>query len=224
MPDDREKIWDPKQHSDNHLEERLQLCRKPEGDAGITLAHEMNQTHSELVRWALDLYSDEVGKGRNALDIGCGGGATLEALHTRYPALKLSGIDYSPDMVRLSSEKLSGIADIIHGSVTDLPYKSGEFDLITAVETTYFWPELNKSFQNVHNILQETGRFIIIQEMYDDRENDLFTQRNQRILSLSKMQVFTPEGLQEILLTAGFSRVDYNTLPEKNWITYLIRK
>ena len=186
--------------SDSYLEDRLKLCRKPEGDAGITLAHEMNQTHSGLVKWALDICLGKTVKGEKALDIGCGGGATLEALHTRYPSLTLNGIDYSADMVRLSTERLKNIASISHGSVSELPYQNCEFDLITAVETTYFWPDLNNSFRNVHNILQKSGQFIIIQEMYDDRENEQFSERNQRILSLSKMQVFTPEGLKQILL------------------------
>ncbi len=216
--------WGHEKYSDDYLQQRLRLCRKPEGDDGIKLAHEMNESHSELVSWAMETYNHDPKITGKALDIGCGGGATLQAVHRRYPELKLYGIDYSRDMVELSRKNLQDKAEIITGSVLELPYPKDEFSFITAVETTYFWPEIIKSFSNVYQVLNAAGVFQIIQEMYADPTDDSYTERNERIVAVSGMQLFTPEELKEHLKTAGFSDVEYTTKPENNWITYQATK
>ncbi len=218
------KDWEDEKYSDEYLQQRLRLCRKPEGDDGIQLAHEMNESHSTLVSWAMDTYSQNQNITGKALDVGCGGGATLKAVHTRYPNLQLYGIDYSTDMVELSKKNLQKQAEIINGSVLELPYGNAEFTYITAVETTYFWPEITESLKNVFRVLNDNGTFQIIQEMYADTEDDTFRERNERIVAVSGMQLFTPEALKEQLLTAGFTQVQYTTKSENNWITYLAQK
>ena len=213
--------WSHSEFTDESLKKRLELCSKPEGESGLELAHKMNQEHSSLVSWALDMYlKDSDFSNKKALDIGCGGGATLKALHRRFETLELCGIDYSSDMVELASKETAGFASIREGSVLNLPYMECEFDLVTAVETAYFWPDIVESFKGVLKTLKTSGKFFIIHEMYDDRDNTEYAERNNRITTLSSLNLFTPEGLKEKLIEAGFKKVTYSTLPENNWICY----
>ncbi len=222
--DNKDKEWNHSEYTDEWLKDRLQLCEKPQGEAGIELAQSMNEEHSRVVSWALDNYPPNVSPGQKALDIGCGGGATIKAIRKRYSELELYGIDYSKDMVNLATSVLGGNAKIIEGSVSNLPYQNNEFDLITAVETIYFWPDIINSLKNVYKALKTTGEFIIIHEMYDDNDNTTYKSRNTRIAKLSNLQLFTADALKSNLIKAGFSEIEYSTVPENNWIAYLAKK
>ena len=220
----KDKEWNHSEHTDEWLKDRLQLCEKPQGESGIELGQSMNEEHSKLVSWALDNYPLSTSHGQKALDIGCGGGATIKAINKRYQKLELYGIDYSKDMVNLATSLLGNSAKITEGSVTNLPYQDNEFDLITAVETMYFWPDIVNSLKNVYKTLKDTGKFIIIHEMYDDNEDMTYKDRNLRIAKLSNLQLFTAEALKSNLIKAGFTKIEYSTIPENNWISYLVKK
>ena len=47
---------------------------------------------------------------------------------------------------------------ITQGSAEKLPYKDNEFDLTTAVETVYFWPNLPGCLGEVSRVLKPGGR------------------------------------------------------------------
>ena len=80
------------------------------------------------------------------LDIGCGGGATLQRLLKRSEGSTVYGIDISEESVakarKVNAEVLDKRVFITQGSAEKLPYEDGKFDLVTAVEAVYFWPNL----------------------------------------------------------------------------------
>ena len=45
-----------------------------------------------------------------------------------------------------------------------MPFEDNTFDIITAFETVYFWPEIEKSFNEVKRILKPGGIFLIVLE------------------------------------------------------------
>ena len=46
----------------------------------------------------------------------------------------------------------------------ELPYETGKFDLVTAFETVYFWPDLKQSFSEVFRVLKPGGMFMFFQK------------------------------------------------------------
>jgi SAM-dependent methyltransferase len=60
----------------------------------------------------------------NILDCGCGAGAFLKVLSTRYPGLKFTGLDYSPPLVKRARERLQG--DFCVADITDLGFLSSD--------------------------------------------------------------------------------------------------
>jgi ubiquinone/menaquinone biosynthesis C-methylase UbiE len=114
---------------------------RPTGWLGKFVALGMNVEHQALWRWALEhvsLQPDSV-----ILDIGCGGGKSIEILAGRARHGKVYGIDYSQDMVQTSrffNRGLirSGRADIRHASVSRLPFPDHSFDLVVCFECCYF--------------------------------------------------------------------------------------
>ena len=48
-------------------------------------------------------------------------------------------------------------------SVAELPFEAEQFDVATAFETVYFWPELAQNFREVYRVLKPGGVFFHLQ-------------------------------------------------------------
>ena len=48
-------------------------------------------------------------------------------------------------------------------SVAELPFEAEQFDVVTAFETVYFWPELAQNFREVYRVLKPGGVFFHLQ-------------------------------------------------------------
>ena len=118
--------------------------RKPTGPLGRLVVALMNRSHSSLTTWALGHVT--IGVGDSILDIGCGGGRTLQRLAALAAHLgKVSGIDYAGASVAASRSLNraaieAGHVDVQLASVQQLPFPDSAFDLATAFETHYYWP------------------------------------------------------------------------------------
>ncbi len=72
--------------------------RRPKGMMGKFIAKSMNKEHFEVTTWGLDKLK---AKDSNIiLDIGCGGGRTVNRLSNKVPKGKVFGMDYSLDCVK----------------------------------------------------------------------------------------------------------------------------
>lgn len=136
--------------------------RKPKGKLGKIQLKSMNKEHTPVSLWGLkhlDILPDDV-----ILDIGCGGGINVNRMAQK--AKKVYGVDYSLESVNLSREVIKdlideGIVEIHEGNVESLPYGDNSFDIVTAFETVYFWPDIEKSFAEVKRVLKPGGTFLI---------------------------------------------------------------
>jgi SAM-dependent methyltransferase len=109
-----------------------------------------------------------------------------------------------------------GRVDIQLGSVSHLPYADATFDLVTAIETHYYWPDLPRDVAEVKRVLEPGGRFLIIAETYRGRRNDwLFRPTMTRML---RAHYLTPEQHRQLLVDAGFVEVRVALARSKGWI------
>jgi SAM-dependent methyltransferase len=74
--------------------------------------------------------------GERVLDVGCGTGDHL--LLFRRKGCDVTGIDPSPDMLKLAGEKLGSRADFHPGCAEDLPFSDNEFDIVTLITSLEF--------------------------------------------------------------------------------------
>jgi ubiquinone/menaquinone biosynthesis C-methylase UbiE len=105
----------------------------------------MNSSHSKLTDWGLEHIP--MAKDLTILDVGCGGGRTINKLATIAAQAKVYGIDYSDESVaatkRTNAQWIGlGRVEVQHGSVSQLPFPDGMFDLVTAVENTLLAAQL----------------------------------------------------------------------------------
>ena len=191
---------------------------KPTGRAGADMLRYMNEEHSDLTLWALDLIA--YNKEDRILDIGCGGGATLRCLYDRVPDGHLTGVDYSDVAVALSGETnadiiASGRMEIVSGSVSDLPFEDASFDKIVTVESFYFWPDPIESLKEVRRVLSPGGVFLLVSEIYERADLTLHCREN---IEKYHMNVPGIREFQEMFLSAGFAETVIHTREGEFWI------
>src|SRR5215813_350172 len=108
-------------------------CQKPRGWLGRMLLWNMNTRHSQVTDWGLGHVRIEAHD--TILDVGCGGGRTLSKLAEVVTQGKVYGIDYSEESVAASKRTNARWIDtkrieVRHGSVSQLPFPEGMFDLV----------------------------------------------------------------------------------------------
>jgi cyclopropane fatty-acyl-phospholipid synthase-like methyltransferase len=80
----------------------LNQVRKPTRWVGRVFVWGMNQSHSNLTDWGLGHLAIE--KHFDVLDVGCGGGRTLQKLSARATEGMVCGVDYSQGSVHASRD------------------------------------------------------------------------------------------------------------------------
>jgi ubiquinone/menaquinone biosynthesis C-methylase UbiE len=206
------------------MEKMVRQCRKPKGFLGRFVGIGMNTGHSKLRRWGLSHIS--INPDAYILDVGCGGGKAVRELAQISSNGKVCGIDYSEEMVKLArkiNKKFveNGHVEIMHCSVSSLPFPDGTFNLVTAFETYYFWQNLIDDLKEIKRVLKPDGTLLITNEVY---KHEKFEKRNLKWAEWGDMMLHAPEEYREFLTEAGYLDVAIFDIPEKNWITALAKK
>ena len=174
--------------------------RKPEGLGGKLMLSMMNVGHRALADWGLQFA--EIAKDASIL---------------------VKGVDYSPVSVEKAKKVnedaiLNGRCVILQGNVADLIFAANQFDLVTAFETVYFWPDLLQSFREIHRVLKPGGMFLICNECGGDNEKDeKWTEK------IDGMTIYKDVQLKNILEQAGFRNIQIHKR-EKGWLCITAQK
>ena len=179
-------------------------------------------SHARMAQWGPSFV--DIAESAHVLDVGCGGGANIARLLQRCPKSTVTGIDYSPVSVKKSRQVNSaaigaGRCRIIEGSVVSLPFEANSFDMVTAFETVYFWPEIDNCFREVHRVLSDGGQFVIVNE--DDGLTDANKKWEQLI---DGMHTYTPDELRTHLTAAGFRDIAVRRDEQRHWLCVTAEK
>ncbi|MBK8987269.1 MAG: class I SAM-dependent methyltransferase [Chloroflexi bacterium] len=139
--------------------------------------------------------------GRFVLDAGCGTGAAMRYLE---PFGRVTGCDYSP--LALAFCRQRGLVRLYQGSVRELPFGDGRFDLITSFDVLYHRSvgDYYTPLAEFHRVLKPGGRLFLRLPAY----NWLRAHHDQVIHTAHR---FTTQDLRRAFQKTGF-------LPEK--LTY----
>jgi ubiquinone/menaquinone biosynthesis C-methylase UbiE len=201
---------------------RVSQCQKPTGWLGRFVLWQMNAHHSKLTDWGLTHVSIE--KHFTILDVGCGGGRTVSKLAAGTQA-KVYCIDFSDRSVAASERTNSRWIDmnrveIHHGSVSRLPFPDGMFDLVTAVETHFWWPNLPADMREVFCVVKPGGKLIVIAEVYKGATSKV-SMLAQKYASRTGMKLLKVDEHRELFANAGFSDIQVIEERAKGWICAL---
>jgi ubiquinone/menaquinone biosynthesis C-methylase UbiE len=186
----------------------------------------MNSSHSKLTNWGLEHISIE--NQRAILDVGCGGGRTISKLASIAAQAKVYGVDYSDESVAATNRTNAqwidlGRVEVQHGSVSQLPFPDGMFDLVTAVETHFWWPDLPGDMREVFRVLRPDGSLIIVAEVYKGA-NTTVSRLAEKYASRTGMALLSADEHRELFTSTGFSNVQVIEERVKGWICGIGRK
>jgi ubiquinone/menaquinone biosynthesis C-methylase UbiE len=180
----------------------------------------MNWSHSKLTDWGLAHISIE--KNLIILDVGCGGGRTVSKLAAVATEGKVYGVDYSDESVAATKKTNArsialGRVEVRHGSVSELPFPDAMFDLITAVETHFWWPNLPGDMREVFRVLKPGGTLILIAEIYKGA-NAVAAKLIEKHAAQVGMTLLSVGEHRELFTQAGYANVQVVEERAKGWI------
>jgi SAM-dependent methyltransferase len=196
----------------------LGQVRKPSRWVGRPFLWMMNLSHSPLTTWGLEHVT--IGRDFAILDAGCGGGATVSRLAAIAPEGRVFGIDFANGSVAVSRRKnaaliAAGRVDIRKASVSRLPFDADTFDLVTAIETHYYWPDLAASMREIRRVLKPGGTLIIIAESYRGSRFDALQGVVMKALKSARLSA---DEHRELFVAAGYSDARVIEQRGKGWI------
>ena len=196
----------------------MRQIRKPDGWFGRIFARMFNTSHETMTDWGLGHVTIE--SQFTILDVGCGGGRTVEKEATIATEGKVYGVDYAEGSIAVSrrhNAKLikDGRVVIEKASVSKLPFDNDIFDLATAIETQYYWPDLKGDMREILRVLKPGGRLVVIAEMYKGGRYDLLKWPFMWLAGSSHLSV---ADQRELFTSAGYEQVEIFEEGKKGWI------
>lgn len=198
--------------------------RCPKGRLGRIIAKLMNRQHEQLTMWGLSkvkIAPDDI-----VLDIGCGGGKTVDTLSQYAPEGKVFGIDRSADMVKYSkkvNKKLiyQSRVQIIEGSAQKTGFPNNYFNLVTAIETYYFWPSFRDALTEINRVLKPGGKLLLVNEMVQD---GFFEVEHAKLIEETNVSLIPLDEIRNIMQSVGFVRIQIFIKPKSPWNVVLAQK
>jgi len=196
----------------------MRQCRKPAWWPGQLIARAMNRQHAGVTDWGLGHV--QLARNFTILDVGCGGGRTVDELATIASEGRVHGVDYSAASVAVARRTnarwiAAGRVDIQQGSVSKLPFRDDTFDVVTAVETHYYWPDLVADMHEILRVLKAGGRLLLVAESYKGRRDDALYRPVMKLLGATYLSV-SEHG--ERLAAAGYSEIEVFDERGKGWL------
>ena len=151
--------------------------------------------------------------------MGCGGGGFLSRLSARYPDAGFAGVDISEDSLAVTREMNEGLVgsgrlDLQLASVDDLPFGDGSFAMVTAIETYFFWPDLEEGLREVARVLSPGGVLAIGSELRFGSGDD---DRVREMCQTYGMTIVPDEDIIGILDSVG---IDAEAIPGEHGVLY----
>lgn len=189
--------------------------RLPRGLLAPLAARSLNRRNQALIERTITALG--VTAGHRVLDVGFGGGVSLEMLTAAVGHGSVAGIEPSPEMVtracRLFVETLrKGQLSVGTGSVEAIPFGDASFDRALTCQTVYFWADMNKGLSELHRVLVPGGRLAVAMMPKALQQRYGFVNRGYRVVSHEELMVALEES--------GFSPVRQwpPNGPDPRWI------
>ena len=168
----------------------------------------------------------QVSQGSNVLDVASGRGAVLfPAAESVGSSGRVTGIDLSEEMVReigreIVSSKLHNV-EVQQMDAENLQFSDASFDFLLCGFAIFFFPQLDRALAEIRRVLKPNGRFATTTwDRAGDEQWKWFDDLIETYVPTEPLPdpadesqepanpVFgTPEGLRDILASAGFSDV-----------------
>jgi SAM-dependent methyltransferase len=99
--------------------------------------------------------------------------------------------------------------------VSALPFPDDKFDLVSAVETQYYWPDLASDMREILRVLKPGGKLIVIAESYKRGAYNAFQRPIMKLLKSSNLSV---DDQRDLFSAAGYTNIQIFEETARGWI------
>ncbi len=168
-------------------------------------------------KWKRRLVLRQVPKGSRVLDVGCGTGEFLKAIHD---VMICQGIE--PEIQAGEWGRKNYNIDIKTGDLDSVPLAPNSFEMITLWHALEHIPEALLALQKVSDALTPNGKVLIALPNIDSYDADFYGPDWVALDAPRHLWHFTPTTIKAISLQAGFSRVSTHLLPLDHFYNVLL--
>lgn len=108
---------------------------------------------------------------KKVLDIGCGTGQLCLLAKNQFRAKKVTGVDLSPEMIKIAKQKITG-TDAISFYVAEaekIPSRDDEFDVIFCLNSFHHYPDQRRALMEMKRVLKKEGRIFLLDPCTDGK-------------------------------------------------------
>ena len=107
-----------------------------------------------------------------------------------------------------------------------MPFAGETFNLVTAVETHYYWPDLNADLREILRVLKPGGTVIIAAESYKGGKYDRVLRHLEAVQrrGIMKYAHLSVSEHHDLLSAAGYCDVAVHEEYNKGWLCAVGRK
>ncbi len=177
--------------------------RKPSGLFGsVFMGSILNKANTRINLLTIELM--DIKPTDYVLDIGFGGGVTIQQISKLAYNGKTCGVDFSEPMVRQGEKRFrrlieQGRVELRLGDIARLPYQDNIFDKVCSVNTVYFWTNQLENLLEIRRIMKKDGRLVV---SFHSREK----MKKMRIFQYN-FSLYSPEEVQGLFNQSGFRNV-----------------
>jgi ubiquinone/menaquinone biosynthesis C-methylase UbiE len=141
-------------------------------------------------------------------------------------ASSVYGVDYAAGSVgesRYHNKRLiaEGRVHVERASVSKLPFSDGLFDVVTAIETQYYWPDLANDMREIRRVLKPGGRLMVVAESHKGGKNDWVLGPVMKLIGSNRLSV---NDQRTLFQSAGYTEVELFEERRKGWLCCIGRK
>lgn len=169
----------------------------------------------------LDKFTSLLPKGSKALDVGCGSGRDSRYLYKN--GLKVTGIDFSSEMIRNAKEHNPEI-EYIQMDLEHLDFPEKTFDGVWANASLHHIPKANLKavLSDIYKMLKVNGIFAVKVKhgsFEGIKETERFNKKFSRHFSF-----YLPEEFIKISESVGFSIIEQSITNSGEWLNVVAKK
>ncbi len=156
----------------------------------------------------------------HVLDAGCGFATNIKYCLENHKIQKITGLNVSPFQIEwgnrfLKNAGLSGKAEVIHGSATDMPFAEGSIDRIVSIEAAFHFETRAVFFEEAKRVLKPGGILSMADLIVCKPKSaiqKLYVKSLSKTLHVPKENVYNYEEYVELVKKSGLEILTIETI------------
>lgn len=171
-----------------------------------TLAYEYDRRWNRYSVVSLELLAKrlDMQDGEALLDLACGTGRLGGIIRERTPGVDLTGMDLSPDMIKMARGRIPEDAHTrwLEGSMEALPFDDASFDAVSCSSAFHLLTDQRKAMSEMVRVLRPGGRLCIVDWCRQYPQIQLI-QWLARTVGRQYRRILMPDELSALMSDAG---------------------